>query len=352
MNKYLFVLPNFKIGGAERIVQMILINLKNKNIEFDLFFLSSTGDSESWKDIKYIVLGKYQFFSFLSFFYKQSNYSYSFTTHYYINYFMAFLRILNKIDIGVMIFRESTPFFSRYNFFKKFVIKCLHNLLYNKADKIIFQSEFMLEDFNKNVYSCENHNKIVLNNPIFFKRIDNLLKFDLKSNDLVLHSKYWVAMGRLIPEKGFDILIESYCKFFIKDKFHPLYIFGEGPEIFRLTKLIDKFKMNEYIFIRNYLSNPYPIIKNASSCIISSKIEGFPNVLNEMIYLNDNILSTICVPEISKLEFISVCLPNCVDSLGKSLTTLNDYCPSNIDLQKKIKYLSTIDLENFVIRVF
>ena len=75
----------------------------------------------------------------------------------------------------------------------------------------------MLEDFIKNVYSCENRNKIVLNNPIFLKKIDNLLNFDLKSNNLILHSKYWVAMGRLIPEKGFDILIESYSKFFNKD---------------------------------------------------------------------------------------------------------------------------------------
>lgn len=350
MNKYLFVLPNFKIGGAERIVQMILVNLRNKNIEFDLFFLSSNGNSESWNGFKYIVLGKYQFFSFLSLFYKLSNYNYSFTTHYYINYFIAFLRILNKVDIGIMIFRESTPFFSRYNFFKTLVIKCLHNIFYSKSDIIVFQSEFMLSDFNKNVYSCRNHKKMILINPIFIDNIDNMLNFNF--DNVVLHSDYWVAMGRLIPEKGFDVLIEAYSKFFNKDKFFPLYIFGEGPELIRLTKLIDKFKMNDYIFIKEFLSNPFPIIKNARSCIISSRIEGFPNVLNEMIYLNDNILCTICVPEIAKFDFINVCVPNCVDSLGRSLGTLKDYFPTKNDIQKKNKYLLTVDLENFVNKLF
>ena len=352
MSKYLFILPNFKIGGAERVVQMLLSDFRNANIEYDLFFLSNSGNQESWNTFKFKVLAKNQFRGFISLFNKKLIYQYSFTTHFYINYFIALLRILNKIEIHKVIFRESTPFFSRYGVIKKCFIRIFHSIFYKYSDKIVFQSTLMLDDFNKNVYSCNHIAKIVLYNPLDFQNIDSLLKRTIFHEDIVPHNEYWVSMGRFIPEKGFDLLIKAYSKYY-NDKFLPLLIYGDGPEFVYLNSLIQRYKLSEKIFLLKYTSNPFIVLKNANGCILSSRIEGFPNTLNEMIYLNQNILSTICVPEISKIEFINVCLPNNIDSLGLSLSYLfSKRLLTNDGCCKRNSYLSKLNVENYRIKLF
>lgn len=158
--------------------------------------------------------------------------------------------------------------------------------------------------------------------------------------------------GRFIPEKGFDVLINAYYKYY-NENFLPLYIYGEGPELDNLTYLIKKYNLNQKIFLRKFVTNPYSIIKNAKGCIISSRIEGFPNILNEMIYLNNNILSTICVPEISNIDFIFTCLSNDIDSLGVSLNCLliNSFSSEDIVINK-MDYLRQLSTSKYIQKIF
>lgn len=51
MSKYLFILPNFKIGGAEHIVQLLISKLDHTKNEYDLFFLSDIGEKKIGKTL-------------------------------------------------------------------------------------------------------------------------------------------------------------------------------------------------------------------------------------------------------------------------------------------------------------
>ena len=69
---------------------------------------------------------------------------------------------------------------------------------------------------------------------------------------------------------------------------------GKG---FLKNKLIHYSKnngLNNKIKFINFLSNPYPLIKQADIFILSSAYEGLPNVLLEALTLNKFIISTNC----------------------------------------------------------
>lgn len=209
----------------------------------------------------------------------------------------------------------------------------------------------MRDEFNLNIKSCKNSNKIVVYNPLFKNKIDNLINYSNEVIYSIPSNKYWISLGRYIPEKGFDLLIKSYAKYY-NENFLPLYIFGNGPEYDKLQFLISNFNLKDKIFLINYTTNPYIFIKNANGCILPSRIEGFPNILNEMIYLNENVLSTICVPEISNLDFISICLPNDIDSLGTSLLNLIDSKVISYEKRlKRIDYLDKLDSDVYFLKV-
>jgi glycosyltransferase involved in cell wall biosynthesis len=345
---YLFILPNLKMGGAERVIQTLIFHLKSNGMDYELFVLHRNGNENNWKDLNPIVLSN---FRFLGYFYflrlKKPIYDYSISTHYFINYFLGLFRYFNLIKVKKMCFRESTPFFYRNNGLVKIILTILHSIFYPNADKIIFQSKFMSDNFFQNVFTCNHVQTLILKNPILFQKIDYLKNHE--SIDIPKDiNEAWISMGRLIPEKGFDILIRSYVKFY--NNFPKLYIFGNGPELIKLNSLIDKLKVREFIQILNHCDNPYPVIYRASGCIVSSRVEGFPNILNEMVYLNNNVLSTICVPDIASINFIIRCLPNDSDSLGNALCELNlrNNKIRNLFSSERNCYLEQLEVSNYL----
>ncbi len=62
--------------------------------------------------------------------------------------------------------------------------------------------------------------------------------------------------GRLVKEKGVDILIKSFAKVIAKIPEALLLIAGEGEEHDRLTWLVEEFKLQENVIMLGYLSRP------------------------------------------------------------------------------------------------
>ena len=73
-----------------------------------------------------------------------------------------------------------------------------------------------------------------------------------------------------------------------------LLIIGRGVEKLNLLNFIKKNKLKKFVQIRNFLENPYPIIKQSDIFVLSSKYEGLPNVLLEAATLKKFIISTDC----------------------------------------------------------
>lgn len=90
-----------------------------------------------------------------------------------------------------------------------------------------------------------------------------------------------VGMGRLVEQKGFDLLIAAFAA--IADEFPDwsLHIYGEGPARAMLAGRIDALALHDRIALKGRTSSPDTVLANAAVFALPSRYEGFPNVLLE-----------------------------------------------------------------------
>jgi GalNAc-alpha-(1->4)-GalNAc-alpha-(1->3)-diNAcBac-PP-undecaprenol alpha-1,4-N-acetyl-D-galactosaminyltransferase len=90
-----------------------------------------------------------------------------------------------------------------------------------------------------------------------------------------------VAMGRLVEQKGFDLLVSAFAS--IADEFPEwsLDIYGDGPDRESLAGRIDTLGLASRITLAGRTSTPDDVLAGAAVFALPSRYEGFPNVLLE-----------------------------------------------------------------------
>ena len=84
--------------------------------------------------------------------------------------------------------------------------------------------------------------------------INNTRTFNSKEK-ATLNNKIFIAAGRYDKQKGFDLLIKSFKIFSNYDDEWILNIFGEGKERRKLQRLIDKYNLNDRVFLKGFTKN-------------------------------------------------------------------------------------------------
>ena len=96
------------------------------------------------------------------------------------------------------------------------------------------------------------------------------------------NSKRFLAVGRFSRQhKGFDLLIKAFHIFAQKDNEWKLDIVGEGVEESLYKELINKFHLEDRIFIHPFTNNIQEYYSKAQVYVLSSRWEGFGLVLIE-----------------------------------------------------------------------
>ena len=102
------------------------------------------------------------------------------------------------------------------------------------------------------------------------------------------------AMGRLEPEKGFDLLIRAFGRLAGEFPDWGLVILGEGTRRGELESLVVELDLSERVQLPGVLDNPFPTLKQADLFVLSSRSEGFGNVLVEAMACGLPVLATEC----------------------------------------------------------
>ena len=139
-------------------------------------------------------------------------------------------------------------------------------------------------------------NKIkVIHNPIDVKKISSEM---IKKGDICEHypkiKKMFkiIAVGRLVNQKGFDILIRAFNK--IKDFNMFITIIGEGSEKANLRNQIYKYNLEKNIKMVGFLPNPYATMHSSDLFILPSRWEGFGHVIVEAFVCKLPVLAFDC----------------------------------------------------------
>jgi GalNAc-alpha-(1->4)-GalNAc-alpha-(1->3)-diNAcBac-PP-undecaprenol alpha-1,4-N-acetyl-D-galactosaminyltransferase len=95
------------------------------------------------------------------------------------------------------------------------------------------------------------------------------------------NSRIIIAMGRLVPQKGFDLLLDAFSR--IADG-HPdwsLKILGQGPMKEELEAQAEGLGLKNRVCFMGTLADPFPVLRAADLFVFSSRFEGFGNALSE-----------------------------------------------------------------------
>jgi glycosyltransferase involved in cell wall biosynthesis len=90
-----------------------------------------------------------------------------------------------------------------------------------------------------------------------------------------------VAVGRLEPDKGFDLLIEGFAMVAHLVPTWSVMIAGRGPESASLQAAIDRHGLGGRVFLAGPTPDPAATMANSDLLVLSSRTEAFPLVLLE-----------------------------------------------------------------------
>ena len=172
-------------------------------------------------------------------------------------------------------------------------IPLLVRAFYPKADKIICVSNGVAQELI-NKYHLPKSKIQVIYNPVvtqdMFKKAEEPLDhpwFQPGQPPVIL------GIGRLTAQKDFETLIKAFA--LVRNKTETrLMILGEGPDRAKLEQFVKQLGLENDVCMPGFVDNPYKYMKHSSVFVLSSRWEGFGNVLAEALALGLPVVSTDC----------------------------------------------------------
>ena len=156
------------------------------------------------------------------------------------------------------------------------IYKPLLPYIYPKAKKVVACAN-AIEDELLETYSFDNTTTI--HNMVDIKQAIQRSKEPLALDQT---RPFLLSAGRLVPQKGYDLLIEAYANSQAKNTMD-LLICGEGDDRVKLQALVDKKDLGDKIKLKGAVENPFAYYAKADFYVLSSRHEGFPNILIEAL---------------------------------------------------------------------
>lgn len=95
-------------------------------------------------------------------------------------------------------------------------------------------------------------------------------------------SPLWItAVGRLGPEKGYDLLIAAFARIAARHPAWHLRLVGGGPLEDDLRRQVRALGLEARVHFTGRVANVYPLLGESDLFALPSRIEGFPNALGE-----------------------------------------------------------------------
>ncbi|MDP4086640.1 MAG: glycosyltransferase [Bacillota bacterium] len=114
-------------------------------------------------------------------------------------------------------------------------------------------------------------------------------------------NKTIVSTGRIVDDKGFDVLIEAFAKVANELPGWKLEIYGEGPAKKYLNSLIKILGMENRVFLKGQTGDVQSVLAKSSFFVLASKAEGLPMSLIEAQSIGLPCISTDCAPGIREI---------------------------------------------------
>ena len=282
MKKILFVNSTLTSGGSEKVMVMLANELSKTNEVYMILVKESKNETyklnDSIKCNKFTYKHKNKILKLLERIkkirqnIKKNNYDCIISFMYDIN--RSVLLSTLGLKVPVIISERNNPAARKNNF----ILKIIDNILYKKSKKIVLQTNQVKKFFSTKLQS----KIVVIPNPIS-NQIENAYKGKRKNKI--------VAVGRLVEQKNFEMLIEAFSEISKQYNKYNLIIYGEGYLRKKLENLIEQLNIADKVMLPGYVENVNSLMNDAKMYISSSNYEGISNSMLEALSMG---IPTIC----------------------------------------------------------
>lgn len=187
-----------------------------------------------------------------------------------------------------------TPYdtYSNRTFSKRWFLKQLARATAWRADALTCVSQDMVEQY-RNVLPGTKHRCIynIVDDAASRSRLAEPLDDGWFVDG---HGTLLAAAGGLHPWKGFDDLIDAVAILKGRGRIIRLAIVGDGPMRQQLEGQIDRLGLKDQVRLTGYRVNPLPYFARAQISVLTSRVEGMPNVLVEAMLAGCTPVATDC----------------------------------------------------------
>jgi glycosyltransferase involved in cell wall biosynthesis len=162
-------------------------------------------------------------------------------------------------------------------------------MIYPYADHIIALTEHMKENLTS-VLNLDARKVHIIGNPVDHGNVKNLSGSRSDSQEIQNLSPFIISVGRLEEPKDFGTIIRA-MSLLDGDRIN-LIILGKGIQRPSLEALIHELGLKKKVHLIGFRANPYPWLAAARALVLSSRWEGYPNILLEARYLGVPIVAT------------------------------------------------------------
>lgn len=298
----LFLIPSLRGGGAERVIVTLLRHLDRTRFILTLAVVDlrdAVYRDDLPQDVELIDLGcsrvRYALPKIAKLIWKRRP-EVVFSTLGHLNLALAIIRPLLPNEVRYVA-RETCIISATL---RGYALSSLwgwaYRQFYRRFDTVVCQSRYMRDDLIGN-FSFPAKRAVVIHNPADSDRIRRLAA-ERVSTGMTLEAggddaepvTHLVAAGRMVSVKGFDLLIEALA--LCGDPRLRLILLGEGPMREELEALTASKGVAGQVRFAGFQKNPYPFFAQADAFVLSSRFEGFPNVVLEALACGTPVIAT------------------------------------------------------------
>ncbi len=300
----LIFINSLRSGGAERVVSQLLIHMKD-DFDIHLALYSHIIEYEIPEGIKIFDLKQSENDGQMSMLLKLPWLSYKVSRYckkHAISHSVAFLNRPCYINAlmrscwgynGRVVMCErthETTMLQTKSLLTRIITKFLISASYNSADLVLANAQAIKDDLHKSLHV--NTPIEVIYNPIDIQDLQNKMNGPINIQ-ISKDAFHFIAVGNFRHEKNFPLLLNAFA--LIKELNCKLVLVGDGPLRDLLKQKVSELQIGEQVIFCGRDNNPFKYIHKCDSFILSSDVEGFPNVLLEALACGKPVISTDCL---------------------------------------------------------
>lgn len=301
--KILFLIPNLKHGGAEKVLVNLVNNMDKTKYDISVQTLFDEGVH------KKNLLNHIQYRTFFKHGFRGNSYLFKF----FSPQFWWKKIVIEHYDIVVSYLEgPTTRILSGCTDPDTKLISWLHIELNTpklaaQGFRSISEAKTAYEGFDRIIAVSENVKQCFIDNLQVQHPIDVLYnvneteQIESKAFIPVLDDRFVVgniptviSVAKLMKTKGYDRLIEAHKKLLDENLNHRIYILGIGEEQRYLEEKIKEYGLESSFILLGFSENPYQYVANADLYVCSSRREGFSTAVTEALIIGTPVVSTDC----------------------------------------------------------